>query len=81
MSDSGTAVGIVPEFRINATKLEQTTTSYGGIIDYLIVKGPPSIIEFLLSLPHLTFSNPDIIQTISSNIYEAKKEGFRDAIP
>jgi hypothetical protein len=45
MSDSQTAVGIVPEFRINATKLEQTTTSYGGVIDYLIVNGPPSTIS------------------------------------
>lgn len=45
MSDSKTAVGIVPEFRINATKLEQTTTSYGGVIDYLIVNGLPSTIS------------------------------------
>jgi hypothetical protein len=45
MSDSQTAIGIVPEFRINATKLEQTTTSYGGVIDYLIVNGPPSTIS------------------------------------
>ena len=45
MGDSHTAFGIVPEFRINATKLEQTTTSYGGVIDYLIVNGPPSTIS------------------------------------
>lgn len=39
------------------------------------------IAEFLLGSPRLAFSNPDMIKTISSNIYEAKKEGFPDAIP
>jgi len=81
MSDSRTTVGIVPEYRINATKLDQTTTSYGGVIDYLIVNGPPDTIKFLLGSPQLAFSNPDMVKNISSNIYGAKKEGFSDAIP
>jgi len=45
MSDSRATVGIVPEFRIDATRLKQTPASYGGVVDYLIVNGPPNIIS------------------------------------
>lgn len=80
---SGTEVdvSIVPEFRMDATRFEYAATSYGGVVDYLIVKGPPAAIKFLLGGPQLAFTDPDNVKLLSSNIYEAKKDGFRDAIP
>ena len=39
------------------------------------------VLEFLLALPQLAFSNPDMVENLSSNIYEAKKDGFSDAVP
>ena len=38
-------VSIVPEFRMDATRFEYAATSYGGVVDYLIVKGPPAAIS------------------------------------
>jgi hypothetical protein len=42
-------VGIVPEFRMDSTRFEYAPTSYGGIIDSLIVKGPPASISMKFS--------------------------------
>lgn len=39
------------------------------------------VLEFLLASPQLAFSNPDMVENLSSNIYEAKKDGFSDAVP
>jgi len=36
---------------------------------------------FLLGGPQLAFTDPDMVKHFSSNIYEAKRDGFRDAIP
>jgi len=74
-------VSIVPEFRMEATRFEYAATSYGGVVDFLIVKGPPASIKFLLGGPQLAFTDPDMVKHFSSNIYEAKRDGFRDAIP
>jgi len=38
-------VSIVPEFRMEPTRFEYAATSYGGVVDYLIVKGPPASIS------------------------------------
>jgi hypothetical protein len=38
-------VGIVPEFRMDATRFEYAATSYGGVVDYLTVRGPPAAIS------------------------------------
>jgi hypothetical protein len=35
-------VGIVPEFRMDSTRFDYTATSYGGVVDFMIVKGPPA---------------------------------------
>lgn len=37
-------VGIVPKFRMEPTRFEYAATSYGGVVDFLIVKGPPASI-------------------------------------
>ena len=42
---------------------------------------PLSSLEFLLGEPQLAFTNPDMVQLLSSKIYEAKKEELRDAVP
>jgi len=74
-------VSIVPEFRMDSTRFEYAAT-YGGVVDFLIVKGPPASIKFLLGGgPQLAFTDPDMVKHFSSNIYEAKRDGFRDAIP
>ena len=36
---------IVPEFQMEPTRFEYAATSYGGVVDYLIVKGPPTTIS------------------------------------
>ena len=44
---SGTEVdvSVIPEFRMAATtRFEYAATSYGGIVDFLIVKDPPASI-------------------------------------
>ena len=38
-------VSIVPEFRMAPTRFEYAATSYGGVVDFLIVKGPPASIS------------------------------------
>jgi hypothetical protein len=38
-------VSIVPEFRMESTRFEYAATSYGGVVDFLIVKGPPASIS------------------------------------
>ena len=38
-------ISIVPEFRMESTRFEYATTSYGGVVDFLIVKGPPAAIS------------------------------------
>lgn len=38
-------VSIVPEFRMESTRFEYAATSYGGVVDFLIVKGPPDSIS------------------------------------
>ena len=40
-----TDVSIVPEFRMESTRSEYGATSYGGVVDFLIVKGPPASIS------------------------------------
>src|ERR1700685_3324802 len=35
-------ISIVPEFRTESTQFEYAATSYGGVVDFLIVKGPPA---------------------------------------
>ena len=42
LSGNGVDVSIVPEFRLEATRLEYAATSYGGTVDFLIVRGPSS---------------------------------------
>lgn len=101
LSSSGVEVSIVPKFRMEATRFEYAATSYGGTVDFLIVKGPPSDIgqhkiqlsfclpyesviiikEFVLEEPKLAFTNPEMVKHLSLNIYEAKRDGFRDAVP
>jgi len=81
LSGDGVGMGVVPEFRMEATRFEYSATSYGGIVDYLLVKGPAPEIKFLLDEPKLAFANPGMIEHISSNIYEAKREGFKEAVP
>lgn len=44
LSRNGVDVSIVPEFRMEPTRFEYAATSYGGIVDFLIVKGPPASI-------------------------------------
>ena len=102
ISDAEVDVGIIPEFRMESTRFEYAATSYGGVVDFLIVKGPPATIskllnsdftntyllmsslaaEFLLVGPQLAFTNPHMVEHVSSNIYEAKRgDGLRDAVP
>ena len=101
ISGNGVDVSIVPKFRMEVTRFEYAATSYGGTVDFLIVKGPPSdigpdkrylssclpsdsfivITEFVLEEPKLAFTNPEMVKHLSSNIYEAKRDGFRDAVP
>lgn len=101
LSGNGVDVGIVPGFRMEMTRFEYAATSYGGTVDFLIVKGPPSdigpdkiylssclpsnsvviITEFILKGPKFAFTNPEMVKHISSNIYGAKRDGFRDAVP
>ena len=38
-------VSIVPEFRMDSTKFEYAATSYGDVVDFMIVKGPPASIS------------------------------------
>ena len=42
---TGVDVGIVPQFQMDATRFEHAATSYGSVVDYLIVKGPPAAIS------------------------------------
>lgn len=74
-------VGIIPEFRMPATKFEEANLSFGGVVDYLIIKCPKGMTEFILDEPTVAFANPDMVKAISSNIYEAKKDGVRAAVP
>jgi hypothetical protein len=75
ISSTEVDVSIIPEFRMAATRFEYAATSYGGVVDFLIVKGPPASIEFLLGGPQLAFTDPDMVKHLSSNIYEAKRDG------
>jgi len=38
-------VSIVPEFWMESMRFEYAATSYGGFVDFLIVKGPPASIS------------------------------------
>ena len=56
---SGTEVdvSIIPEFRMAATRFEYAATSYGGVVDFLIVKGPPaSIGQYQMNIAHIFFA-------------------------
>ncbi|KAF8589241.1 hypothetical protein K439DRAFT_1628944 [Ramaria rubella] len=81
LSHSGANVSLIPDFHMAPTRFEYAPTSYGDIIDFLIVRGPPVSVEFLLESPKLAFTNPDILKHLSSNIYAATNDGFRAAIP
>ncbi|KAF8802040.1 hypothetical protein BYT27DRAFT_7197515 [Phlegmacium glaucopus] len=73
-------VSIVPEFQIEPKKVGYTATSYEGIVNFLLVKGPPASIKFILDGPQLAFTDPDMFKHISSSIYEAGRVGFGDAV-
>ena len=45
ISDFEVDVGIIPKFQMEMTRFEYATTSYGGLVDFMIVKGPPSSIS------------------------------------
>jgi hypothetical protein len=58
-----------------ATCYYHTTLFHNSFIPLL------SLLEFLLGGPQLAFTDPYMVELISSNIYETKKEGFRDGVP
>lgn len=45
ISDVEVDVSIVPKFRMDSTRFEYAATSYEGVVDFLIVKGPPASIS------------------------------------
>ena len=46
ISDAEVDVGIIPEFRMESTtQFEYAATSYGDVVNFLIVKGPPASIS------------------------------------
>jgi len=100
LSGEGVDVNIIPEFRMPATKFEYANMSFGGVVDYLIIKCPKAITSkdtlllcawllliklsheaFILAEPMVAFANPDMVKAMSSNMYEAKNDGVRAAVP
>ena len=45
ISDAEVDVGIIPEFQMESTRFEYAATSYGDVVNFMIVKGPPASIS------------------------------------
>ena len=45
ISDAEVDVGIIPEFQMESTRFKYAATSYGDVVNFLIVKGPPDSIS------------------------------------
>lgn len=45
ISDPNIEVGVIPKFHMEPKRFEYAATSYGGVVDFLIVKGPPDNIS------------------------------------
>jgi len=81
MSTNHMDVNIIPEFPIAKTVFPGNR-SFGGVVDFLLTKLPEKYTEFLLADPTGILANTDEIKgTLTSNIFEAKRNNVRAALP
>jgi len=81
MSTDQMAVDIIPEYPIAKTTFPGNR-SFGGVVDFLLTKLPVRYSRYLLGDPTTALGNPDAIKgPVTSNIFEAKRDNVRAAIP
>ncbi|KAF8334622.1 uncharacterized protein EI90DRAFT_2993534 [Cantharellus anzutake] len=81
MSTDQMDVNIIPEYPIPKT-LFLGNHSFGGVVDFLMTKLPERYTSFLLDDPVTALGNPTAIDgPVTSNIFEAKRDNVRAAIP
>jgi len=81
MSTDQMDVNIIPEYPIAKT-LFPGNRSFGGVVDFLLTKLPGRYTRYLLGDPTTALGNPDTIKgPVTSNIFEAKRDNVRAAIP
>ncbi|KAF8625759.1 hypothetical protein AX15_005212 [Amanita polypyramis BW_CC] len=74
-------INIIPEFPIAKTVFPGNR-SFRGVVDFLLTKLPEKYSQFLLADPTGMLANPDEIKgAITSNIFEAKRDNVRAALP